>query len=87
MKSGHYSIVYLIEEKKTMSVSIYKQLNAKMDIKHITYFTDINWQKMAKRDAGAFVRYIMFAMMLHHKNQCLGRSALTNLTPPPMLLF
>ena len=36
---------------KTMSVSIYKQLNAKMDFKQITYFTDINWQKMAKRGA------------------------------------
>ena len=47
---------------KTMSVSIYKQLNAKMDFKQITYFTDINWQKMAKRDAEVSARDIMFAL-------------------------
>ena len=33
---------------KTMSVSLYKQLNAKVDFKQITYFTDIIWQKWLK---------------------------------------
>ena len=46
-----------------MSVSIYKQLNAKMDFKQITYFTDINWQKMAKRGADVSARDIMFAQL------------------------
>ena len=46
---------------KTMSVSIPKQLNAKMDFKPITYFTDINWQKTAKRGAHVSARYIMCA--------------------------
>ena len=45
-----------------MSVSIYKQLNAKMDFKQITYFTYINWQKMAKRGADVSERDIMFAL-------------------------
>ena len=39
-----------------MSVSIYKQLDAKRDIKQINYFADINWQKMAKRGADVFAR-------------------------------
>ena len=46
-----------------MSVSIYKQLNAKMEIKHITYFTDINWQKMDTRGADVSARDIMFASL------------------------
>ena len=42
-------------------MSIYKQLDAKMNIKQINYFTDINWQKMAKRGADVSARDIMFA--------------------------
>ena len=49
---------------KTMSVSIYNQLNAKMDFKQISYFTDIIWQKMAKRGADVSVRDEMFALYL-----------------------
>ena len=45
-----------------MPVSIYKQLNANMDFKQISYFTDINWQKMAKRGADVSARDIMFAL-------------------------
>ena len=47
-----------------MSVSIYKQLNANMEFKQISYFTDINWQKMAKRGANVSARDIMFALYL-----------------------
>ena len=46
---------------KTMSGSLYTRLNAKMDFQQITYFTDINWQKMAKRGADVSARDIMFA--------------------------
>ena len=46
-----------------MSVGIYKQLNAKMDFKQITYFTDINLQKkMAKRGTDVSARDIMFSL-------------------------
>ena len=48
---------------KTMSVSIYKQLNAKMGFKQITYFTDNNCKKMAKRGADVSARDIMFALI------------------------
>ena len=47
---------------KTMSVSIYKQLNSKMDFKQITYFSDINWQKLATRGVYVLARDIMFAL-------------------------
>ena len=50
-----------ISLKKTKSMSIYKQINAKRDIKQINYFSDINWQKMAKRGADVSARDIMFA--------------------------
>ena len=46
-----------------MSVSIYKQLDAKRDIKQINYFADINWRKMAKRVAVVSARDILFALM------------------------
>jgi hypothetical protein len=52
-----------------MSVSTYKQLNAKMDIKHITYFTDINGQKMAKNGVDVSARDIRFAHQLHSVSQ------------------
>ena len=44
-----------------MSLSIYKQLDAKRDIKQINYLTDIHWQKMAKMGADLSARDIMFA--------------------------
>ena len=50
-----------ISLKKSKSVSIYKQLNAKRDLKQINYFSDINWQKMAERGADVSARDIMFA--------------------------
>ena len=55
---------YFIE--KTTSVSIYKQLDAKRDIKQINYFADINWRKMAKRVADVSARDIMFAKMIKY---------------------
>ena len=60
----NFSLFYcFISLKKTKSVSIYKQLNAKRDLKQINYFSDINWQKMAERGADVSARDIMFA---HH---------------------
>ena len=62
-----WSVFYFfISLTKTMSVSIYKQLNAKRDIKQITNFTDINWQKMAKRGADVSAIDIMFAPLSIH---------------------
>ena len=52
-----------------MSVSIYKQLNAKLDFKHIIYFTYINWQKMAKMGADVSTRDIVFAQKQREKDR------------------
>ena len=43
-------------------MGIYKQLNAKRDLKQINYFSDINWQQMAERGADVSARDIMFAL-------------------------
>jgi hypothetical protein len=56
-----------ISLKKTKSVSMYKQLNAKRDLKQINYLSDINWQKMAERGADVSARDIMFAHMKTYK--------------------
>ena len=44
-----------------MSVSLYRQLDAKRDVEQINYFADKNWHKMAKRGADVSAKGIMFA--------------------------
>ena len=54
-------LLFYFIDKNLKTEYIYKQLDAKRDIKQINYFTDINWQKNAKRGADVSARDIMFA--------------------------
>ena len=57
-------------------MNIYKQLNAQMDFKQIANFTDIGWQKMAKRGADVSARDLIFHVMRRGVvlNKVLGKS-------------
>ena len=48
-------------DKKTNKLNIYKQLDAKRDIKHKTYLNDIKCHEMAKRGTNLSARDVMFA--------------------------